>query len=105
MNDRKRRYYNRLKAEHKCPACGKSDDRTLSGKVYCGSCNERMNELTKKRYWERRRDKACVRCDGVDNYTLKGKALCLRCAVRKSENYYRGKEKTAEAATPNGQRK
>lgn len=31
----------KMKAEHRCLACGKADERTLSGKAYCTVCAEK----------------------------------------------------------------
>lgn len=31
----------KMRAEHRCTACGKADERTLSGKAYCTVCAEK----------------------------------------------------------------
>ena len=30
-----------MRAEHRCTACGKADERTLAGKAYCTICAEK----------------------------------------------------------------
>lgn len=31
----------KMRAEHRCTACGKADERTLAGKAYCTICAEK----------------------------------------------------------------
>lgn len=39
----------KMRAEHRCYACGEADERTLSGKAYCTVCAEK-NRLYAREY-------------------------------------------------------
>lgn len=95
---RQRAYYARRRAEGKCVRCGKQDERTQSGLVYCAECVEnRKPRKPKKRTAERReienkdkrewrqmaKDKGiCVSCGAKDKYTVAGKAHCIYCSTK-----------------------
>lgn len=101
---RNQRSYMKKVAEHRCVTCGKPDERTLSGRVYCQECYDRHKagasprkprsaaqseqEKQDKREWEARCKslQMCVRCGEKDKYTVNGHRLCKRCSERKNQN-------------------
>ena len=104
------RYY-RMKAQHRCTACGKQDDRTAAGKTQCASCAEKSVKANRRyqaehkgeyrttqalwsyrRYHQRLENHCCVRCGqelAKDYYYT----CCERCRnMSKTRN---AKKKTA----------
>ncbi len=53
---RNRDRYNRLKAEHRCTKCGQQDERTLSGRICCAACAEKVSEMQKARLRENKNE-------------------------------------------------
>lgn len=99
---RQQKYYARKRNEHRCVTCGKQDERTLQGFVYCEECNvkrhvpydpakrseERKNrENADKREWARmmKAKQICVICGRKDKRTVDGRSQCLFCATRLNE--------------------
>lgn len=77
--------YHRLKEEKRCTNCGKQDERTLSGKTMCQSC-ERNEKTYREKYAdkraflynERKRQGLCTRCGKKND--RKNKISCTECA-------------------------
>ena len=96
---RQKKYYAEKRKTGRCVTCGKSDERTQKGFVYCEACNvkryrpydpakrseSRKNaENADKREWAKMRRNAflCVACGRKDSRTVNGKGLCIYCATR-----------------------
>ena len=99
---RQKKYYAQKVAEHRCVQCGKQDERTLAGRIYCSACYQkryvpyserkprtperREIENADKRAWAKMHRDAgvCLRCGRKDKRTVNGKGLCLWCANKAS---------------------
>lgn len=113
----KKRYLN-LVQEHRCVQCGKSDERTLSGRTRCVECfakqcakpqkpktpEQRAITDANKKAWKelRRKNHLCTECGEKDAFTLNGRALCAVCAnkaaVRRRKSYAKNPEPAKERA-------
>lgn len=47
----------KMRAEHRCTACGKADERTLSGKAYCTVCAEKNRLYMREHHRAKKRSK------------------------------------------------
>lgn len=78
--------YKRRKENRLCTKCGEQDDRTLSGKVFCQKCRDKLFECraknAKERYLWYKSHKMCTQCGKKDAYTLGGRTRCYECAER-----------------------
>lgn len=81
--DKRREKY---KAERRCVSCGKQDERTLSGKVHCESCNaaDKLYRSETRQYLISRH--RCVQCKAKDERTMRGLTLCQKCADKQAES-------------------
>ena len=96
---RQRKYYAERRNAQKCVTCGKQDDRTLGGHVYCIECEKkrykpydpskrtearRNAENADKREWANmlHAKHLCVNCGRKDKRTIDGKRQCLFCATK-----------------------
>lgn len=103
---RNAKYYRQRVNEHRCANCGKQDERTLQGRVYCQSCYEKRKarrakptpeqremERQNKRDWYNlcKSHQMCVRCGTKDKRTVNGHTTCVMCAAkankRRKESY------------------
>ena len=98
---RNKRSYLKHVREMKCVTCGKQDERTLTGRVYCQECTDRhkanasprkprseeqrKQESANKKAWKERLLAlgACTQCGTKDKRTVKGMHLCVTCAAKK----------------------
>lgn len=46
-----------MKAEHRCLACGKADERTLTGRAYCTICAEKNRLYMREHHRAKKRSK------------------------------------------------
>ena len=101
--ERNKRSYQKKVNERRCTCCGKQDERTLSGRVYCVECYERhkanasprkkrtrqqqLDENQTRREWEARcrQVQICVKCGTKDKYTINGHRTCMRCTALKNK--------------------
>lgn len=100
--DRHHRHYQKMVDEKRCTCCGKQDERTLSGRVYCMDCYKRHKanasprkkrtkaqqdeENKTRREWQEmcRKLHMCVNCGAKDRYTINNHRLCLKCSTKKN---------------------
>ena len=110
------RAYQKKVAEHRCVTCGKQDERTLAGMVYCQVCRDRHRanaspkkprtqeqrerENANKRDWTARFRslKACIVCGTKDKRTVNGYGLCAICAAKKRKWGHEHRDLEAERA-------
>ena len=101
--NRNKRSYQKKVNEHRCVTCGKPDERTLSGRVYCQVCWDRhranasprkkrspeqqAKENADKREWQAKclEIQICTRCGRKDKHTVNGHLLCSICAAKKNK--------------------
>lgn len=76
--------YEKCKENHICAACGKQDERTLSGMAMCTECAKKRQSRQKKRYEQMRAERRCVSCGDQDERTLSGGCVCAICAAKRS---------------------
>lgn len=78
--------YNKRKKNRCCTRCGEQDERTLSGKVFCQKCCDKLFErrakAARERYLMYKSHKMCPRCGKQDAYTLGGRTYCYECTER-----------------------
>lgn len=79
--------YEKRKREHVCARCGKADEQTLSGRVYCAECAEKYNQRTRERRDRRIAEGVCIRCGESDERTAEGHTECKVCF--KAQRYAR----------------
>lgn len=101
-------YIDKLKQEHRCITCTKTDERTLAGYTKCEKCAERQRQANKKWYENndgrqrvnRNRKRLaygrinvglCVRCG--KNPPEENKAYCTDCLIKNRARYHAQKEK------------
>ena len=98
VNDYRKLRYERRKAAGQCTACGKSDSRTLSGKIRCESCAAKGGKSNDMRYQKLRNAQLCTCCGKQDRRTIAGKTCCFNCAVKNAEMSKHSREKRKAAA-------
>lgn len=120
MQNRRTRQYLRYVESGRCVTCGKSDERTRSGRVRCSKCAGKCAVLDRKRtslppekqkavnaenralYAMRKKLGLCVNCGKRDRNTTGGKRFCVACSVRdrkwRRDHYDAQKDKAKRAA-------
>ena len=93
----KRAYYLNRIQNHQCAWCGKTDDRTLTGRIYCEECRQKHIEYNRshpkkrkpydsdaERKWRtlKKQNHICIDCGRQDAYTLNGRTRCAECAQK-----------------------
>ena len=114
--ERNKRHYLKRVREKKCVTCGKQDERTLSGRVYCQECETRhranasprkprteeqkREESANKKAWKERLLAlgACTQCGTKDKRTVRGMHLCVICAAKKSRSQKKHWDKGKQSA-------
>lgn len=51
------KWQTKMRAEHRCTACGKADERTLAGKAYCTICAEKNRLYMREHHRAKKRSK------------------------------------------------
>ena len=83
------RYY-RMKAQHRCTACGKQDDRTAAGKTQCASCAEKSVKANRRYQAEHKEQLAAIKsaANAQRYYRLQENHCCVHCGSKLPEGYY-----------------
>lgn len=85
ISEKRREYSTRRRENHECLRCGKQDEYTLSGKIYCKSCSlDKSNRYNSARAIMVENG-ICIKCKGKVEPERIGKVLCASCSAKNAE--------------------
>lgn len=79
IREQQKRYREKCKREHRCVACGKSDERTLSGRIRCEVCAEKQRQSNKKWYRTEHGREVSRQKKKKLSYKRINRGVCIQC--------------------------